>query len=55
MNHGAFDSSRPGRVGKDFAFVQAWNGIVYTTKRVRPIFVEELEELVVVTVYTSYF
>ena len=40
---------------KDFAFGRAWNGVVYATKRVRPIFVEEPEELVVVTVYTYYF
>jgi hypothetical protein len=40
---------------KDFAFGRAWNGVVYTTKRVRPIFVEESDELVVVTVYTYYF
>jgi Domain of unknown function (DUF4258) len=40
---------------KDFAFGLAWNGVVYGTKRVRPIFVEESDELVVVTVYTYYF
>jgi len=40
---------------KDFTFGQDWNGVVYATKRVRPIFVEEQNELVVVTVYTHYF
>lgn len=40
---------------KGFAFGRAWNRVVYTTKRVRPIFVEESDELVVVTVYTYYF
>jgi hypothetical protein len=40
---------------KDFTFGRAWNGVVYATKRVRPIFVEESEALVVVTVYTYYF
>jgi hypothetical protein len=40
---------------KDFAFGRAWNGVVYATKRVRPIFVEEADELVVVTVYMYYF
>lgn len=40
---------------KDFAFGRAWNGVVYATKRVRPIFVEESEDLVVVTAYTYYF
>jgi hypothetical protein len=40
---------------KDFAFGQSWNGQVYATKRVRPVFVEEAAEIVVVTVYTYYF
>jgi hypothetical protein len=40
---------------KDFSFGRAWNGVVYAIKRVRPIFVEESDELVVVTVYTYYF
>ncbi len=40
---------------KDFTYGQDWNGVVYATKRVRPIFVEEEDELVVVTVYTYYF
>jgi hypothetical protein len=54
-NHGAFDSSRPDCAGTDFAFGQAWNGVVYATKCVWPILVEESDELVVVTAYTSYF
>jgi len=40
---------------KDFAFGRTWHGVIYATKRVRPIFVEEEDELVVVTVYTYYF
>jgi hypothetical protein len=40
---------------KDFAFNTVWNKKFYTTKRVRPIFVEEPEEIVVVTVYVYYF
>ena len=32
-----------------------WNGKYYATKQVRPVFVEELTEIVVVTVYTYYF
>ena len=32
-----------------------WNGKVYQTKQVRPIFVEETDEILVVTVYTYYF
>jgi hypothetical protein len=40
---------------KDFAFYAEWNGKRYATKRVRPVFVEEAEEIVVVTVYTYFF
>ncbi len=40
---------------KDFAFGKDWNNKPYATKQVRPIFVEESEEIVVVTVYTYYF
>ena len=36
----------------DFKFGQEWNGKFYETRRVRPVFVEEAEEIVVVTVYT---
>ena len=31
-----------------------WNGKVYATKQVRPVFVEEAGEIVVITVYTYY-
>ena len=40
---------------KDFPFEQIWNGHRYSIKQVRPIFVEEADEIVVVTVYTYYF
>jgi len=40
---------------KDFAYGQEWNGRFYATKQVRPIFVEEADEIVVVTVYVYYF
>ena len=40
---------------KDFAYGKEWNGKVYATKQVRPVFVEEAMEVVVVTVYTYYF
>ena len=35
---------------EEFAFGQDWNGKTYKTKRVRPVFVEEETEIVVVTV-----
>jgi hypothetical protein len=40
---------------KDFAYGREWNGKVYATKQVRPVFVDETEEIVVITVYTYYF
>ncbi|MDI6792071.1 MAG: hypothetical protein QME81_04290, partial [bacterium] len=40
---------------KNFSYGKEWNGKIYATKQVRPIFVEEAVEIVVVTVYTYYF
>jgi hypothetical protein len=40
---------------KDFTYGKEWNGKVYATKRVRPVFFEEAAEIVVVTVYTLLF
>lgn len=40
---------------KDFAFGREWNGKFYETKQVRPVFVGEEKEIVVVTVYVYYF
>jgi hypothetical protein len=40
---------------KTFVFNQKWNETLYTTKEVRPILVEEADEIVVVTVYTYYW
>jgi hypothetical protein len=40
---------------EDYAYGREWNGRLYTTKKVRPILVDERDEIVVVTVYTYYF
>ncbi|MCJ7577793.1 MAG: DUF4258 domain-containing protein [candidate division Zixibacteria bacterium] len=40
---------------KNFPFGKEWNKKVYATRQVRPIFVEEATEIVVVTVYSYYF
>src|SRR5271157_2310316 len=40
---------------RDFPFDVTWNEKYYATKQVRPIFVEEPNEIVVVTVYVYYF
>jgi hypothetical protein len=40
---------------KEFPYNALWNGTTYAIKRVRPVFVEEATEIVVVTVYTYFF
>jgi hypothetical protein len=52
-----WESAESGRLQatKDFSYDREWNGKIYSTKQVRPIFVEEGSEIVVVTVYTFYF
>lgn len=40
---------------KNFPFGKEWNGKVYAVRQVRPIFVEEEQEILVVTVYTYYY
>lgn len=40
---------------KDFRFDADWNQARDATKQVRPIFVEESDEIVVVTIYVYYF
>jgi hypothetical protein len=54
---GSWRAAELGRLecDKDFRFDRAWNGKIYATKRIRPVFVEEITEIVVVTVYTYYF
>jgi hypothetical protein len=40
---------------KNLRFEAEWNGKRFGTKQVRPIFVDEPDEIVVVTVYVYYF
>ncbi len=40
---------------KNFPYHKEWNGKICATKQVRPVFVENREEIVVITVYTYYF
>jgi len=40
---------------KNFIFKSQWNNKYYDTQQVRPIFVEELDEIIVVTIYVYYF
>ena len=39
----------------EFPFDSIWNGKPYKIKQVRPIFVEEELEIVIVTVYTYFY
>lgn len=55
-----YEKWNPAEMGRfdcrcDFPFAATWNGKRYATKQVRPIFVEEAEEIVVVTVYVCFF
>ena len=40
---------------KDFYYRKEWNGKFYETKQVRPVFADEMKEIVVITVYVYYF
>ena len=40
---------------QDFVYNATWNQRHYATKQVRPVFVDEADEIVVVTVYVYYF
>jgi hypothetical protein len=50
-------AARGGRMeaAKEFPYNDVWNGTYYTTKRVRPVFVETPTEIIVITVYTYFF
>ena len=39
----------------ELAFNSPWNGRWYAVRQVRPVFVDEPNEIVVVTVYTYYY
>jgi hypothetical protein len=38
-----------------FPYKKEWNEIYYNEKEVRPIFVEEENEIIVITIYTYFF
>jgi len=42
-------------VRKEFLFNGEWNGEWYAVRQVRPVFVDEPNEIVVITVYTYYY
>jgi hypothetical protein len=49
--------ARGGRkeASKDFRYDAEWNSVRYARRRVRPVFIEEPDEIVVITVYTYSF
>jgi len=53
---GRWEPAELGRIEcrKRLPFNREWNKRLYATKEVRPISVEEADEIVVVTVYTYY-
>ena len=57
IHNAPWESAEQGRLEcrKNFTYGNEWNGKFYTTKQVRPIFIEELNEIVVITVYVYYF
>jgi hypothetical protein len=59
IRHGRWEPAESGtrrwQASFEFPFNALWNGVFYATKRVRPIFVEENVEIVVITVYTYYY
>jgi hypothetical protein len=57
IREGVWQPARANRLetSKDFAYHALWNGVLYATKKVRPVFVDDPGEIVVVTVYTYFF
>lgn len=57
ISSGKWTPAESGRLEcrKDFPFGKEWNGEKYAGKQVKPIFVEEATEIVVITVYAYYF
>lgn len=56
IRESTWTAARHGRMEtyRDFPFNAPWNGAFYEHKRVRPVFVDEPGEIVVVTVYTYF-
>ncbi|MDI6738867.1 MAG: DUF4258 domain-containing protein [Candidatus Edwardsbacteria bacterium] len=57
VRKGAREPARHGRqlCRYNFAFGKAWQGWPYAIKQVAPVIQEEVNEIVVITVYTFYF
>ena len=57
VEHGEREQARMERqiCRLNFGYDQEWQGTHYAVKQVAPVIKEELDEIVVVTVYTFYF
>ena len=57
VREGSIEPARKGRVmfRKNFAFNNKWRDKFYAVKQVAPVVVEEVDRLVVVTVFVYYF
>lgn len=57
IRDGHWGNAEGGRrdIRKEFRFDAEWNGRHYAKKQVRPVFVEDTGEIVVVTVYVYHF
>ncbi len=57
INIGVSENVKNGRImfKANFAFNSLWNGNFYAIKQVAPVIVEEVDKIVVITVYTFYF
>ena len=40
---------------KEFDYKKVWNNKYYPKKQIRPIFIEHVDEIIVVTVYVYYY
>jgi len=57
VEKGTRSPARGGRIWcrLNFPFKSTWQGKYYAVKQVAPVFVEHVDRIVVVTVYTFYF
>jgi len=57
INIGVSENVKNGRImfKANFAFNSVWNGNFYAIKQVAPVIVEEVDKIIVITVYTFYF
>jgi len=57
IEKGTREPAKAGRIlcKYNFSFERSWQGKTYAVKQVAPVIKEELDEIVVITVYTFFF